>query len=150
MSYVGYTSSEIASNKYFNLARAVMIKQDAIKGIHAASLAIVDRDPVLSSMMILLQGETGFRIDLNALHPRATSLVNAVIPTSGVMCFVLQHVLFALSFLQSGDDVFEVLGAGFIGRQESIGRFYVYQFFSPPMLTSRPMACSEVLRSSAV
>ena len=84
---------------------------------------------MLGSVMMFLQAEAGFGLDLNALDLEAAAFVDAVVPTPWAMHFAVKRVLFAFCFLQLGDDVFDVLAAGFVGHQHGVGRFHHDQVF---------------------
>ncbi len=52
--------------------------------------------PVLCPVMMLLQAQAGFGLDLNALDLAAASFVDAVVPAPGSVHFAVQSVFFAL------------------------------------------------------
>lgn len=87
---------------------------------------------MLGAVMVFLQAEASFWLDLNALNLKATSFVNAVVPTPGAMHLPVQRVFFVFHFLQLGDDVFDVLAAGFVCYQHGVGCFHYDQVFAPP------------------
>jgi phosphoserine/homoserine phosphotransferase len=85
--------------------------------------------PVLGAILVLLQAQAGFGLDLDALDLEAPSFIDAVVPTPRAVHFAVQRVLFAFGVLQLGDDVFDVLAAGFFGDQNGIGCFHHDQVF---------------------
>lgn len=97
-------------------------------------------------MMLLLQAKARFGLALNPLNLKSTSLVDAVVPAAGAVHFAGKGVLFAFCFLPLGDDVFDVLAAGFVGYQDGIWRFHHDQ----TKLTSRLVTCTKVFLLSVV
>ena len=59
------------------------------------------------------------------------AVVDAVVPAPWTMHFAMKGVLFAFCFLQLGNDVFDVLAAGFVCHQHCVGRFHHDQVFNP-------------------
>ena len=49
-------------------------------------------DPVLGSVMVLLQAEAGLWLDLNAFNLKSTALVDAVVPAPGAVHFAVKGV----------------------------------------------------------
>ncbi len=82
-----------------------------------------DHNPMLCPMVVLLQAKAGTRFDLDALNLEATSFVNSVLPPPGSVYLAMQGMLVTFSGLQLGDDVFNILAAGFVGHEHRVGRF---------------------------
>ena len=105
-----------------NVGGLVFSQQQHLFSISNFSRAF-DYDPVLGPVVVFLQAEAGARFDLDALDLEAPAFVNAVVPAPGAMHLAGQGVFFALGVLQLGDDVLDVLAAGFVGYQHGIGCF---------------------------
>ncbi len=60
---------------------------------------------------------------LNALDLEASAFIDDVAAALGATHLAEQGVFFALGVLRLGDDEIELLAAGFVGQQRSVGRF---------------------------
>ena len=82
-----------------------------------------DDDPVLCTVVVLLQTEAGAGLDLDALDLKAAAFVDAVVPAPGAVHLAVQGVFFAFAGLQLSNDVLDVLAAGFDGYEHGIRCF---------------------------
>jgi hypothetical protein len=75
---------------------------------------------VLGAVVVFLQAQAGFGLNLDALDLEAAAFVYAVVPASGAANFAAQVLLYALLSGELIDDVLHVLAARLAAHQHGI------------------------------
>ena len=78
----------------------------------------------VSTVMVLLQTQAGFGLDLNAFDFEAATFVDTVVPTPRTVDFTVERVFFAFCVLQLRNDVLHILAAALVGHEHRVGGFH--------------------------
>jgi len=123
LSNVGQATGDFAGNERFATARAFVVKQNAVAGVHAIGFAVVDDDPMLSAVVVLLQTQACTWVDLDALDLESLAFVNAVVPAPRAIDFAVQGQLVTFLGFKLLHQFFDVLALAAVCHQHSIGSF---------------------------